>query len=54
MENLVTTLASSFLSSSLFLQVRRPTIKSPMGSKFGKIRHGTKELASPERLKKFP
>ena len=35
----MTTLATSFLiGSSLFLQVTRTTIKSRMGSKFGKIR----------------
>ena len=30
-----------FICSSLFLQVTRTTIKSRMGSKFGKIRPGT-------------
>ena len=49
----MTTLVSSFLiGSSLFLQVTRTTIKSRMGSKFGKIGPGTEELAAPERLKK--
>ena len=47
----MTTLATSFLiGSSLFLQVTRTTIKSWMGSKFGKIRPGTYELAALERL----
>ena len=54
-KNLVTTLAPSFLiCSSLFLQVTRTTIKSRMGSKFGKIRPGTYELAALERLEKSP
>ena len=54
-ENLVTTLAPSLLiCSSLFLQVRRTTIKSHMGSKFGRIRPGTYELAALERLEKSP
>ena len=51
----MTTIASSFLiGSSLLLQVTRTTIKSRMGSKFGKICPGTEELAAPERLKKIP
>ena len=51
MEILVTTLAPSFLiCSSLFLQVTRTTIKSRMGSKFGRIQPGTYELAALERL----
>ena len=55
MENPVTTLASSFLiGSDLFLQVKRTTIKSRMGSKFGKIERGTQELADPEPMKKSP
>ena len=42
MENIVTTLAASFLiGSSLLLQVTRTTIKSQMGSKFRKIGPGT-------------
>ena len=54
-ENLVTTLAPSFLiGSSLFLQVMRTTIKSGMGSKFGKIGLGTYELPALERLEKSP
>ena len=49
----MTTLALSFLiGSSLFLQVKRTTIKSRMGSKFGKIGPGTCELAALERLEK--
>ena len=55
MENLVTTLAPLFLiCSSLLLQVTRTTIKSRMGSKFGRIRPGTYELAALERLEKSP
>ena len=51
----MTTLAPSFLiGSSLFLQVTRTTIKSQMGSKFGKIGPGTYELAALERLEKSP
>ena len=49
----MTALAASFLiGSSLFLQVMRTTIKSQMGSKFGKIRPGTVELVANERLEK--
>ena len=49
------TLAPSFLiCSSLFLQVTRTTIISRMGSKFGRIRTGTYELAALERLEKNP
>ena len=55
MNNVVTTLAPSFLiCSSLFLQVTRSTIKSRMGSKFGRTRQGTYELAALERLEKSP
>ena len=51
----MTTLAPSFLiCSSLFLQVTRTTIKSRMGSKFGRIQPGTYELAALERLEKSP
>ena len=51
----MTTLALSFLiGSSLFLQVTRTTIKSRMGSKFGKIGPRTCELAALERLEKSP
>ena len=46
-ENLVTTLAPSFLiGSSLSLQVTRTSIKSWMGSKLGRIRRRTYELAA--------
>ena len=49
----MTTRAPSFLiGSSLSLQVTRTTLKSRMGSKFGKIGPGTYELASLERLEK--
>ena len=49
------TLTPSFLiGSSLFLQVKRTTIISPMGSKFGKTGQGTYELAALERLEKSP
>ena len=50
----MTTLASSFLIGSLFLQVTRTTIKSRMGSKLGNIGAGTNELAATERLKISP
>ena len=51
----MTTLAPPFLiGSSLFLQVTRTTIKSRMGSKFGKIGQGTYELAALERQEKSP
>ena len=51
----MTTLAPSFLiCSSLFLQVTRTTIKSRMGSKFGRIRQGTYEFPALERLEKSP
>ena len=51
----MTTLAPSFLiGSSLILHVTRATIKSWMGSKFGKTRPGTAELAVLERLEKSP
>ena len=51
----MTTLAPSFLiGSSLFLHVTKTTIKSRMGSKFGKIGLGTYELAALERLEKSP
>ena len=49
----MTTLATTFLIGySLYLQVTRTTIKSRMGSKFGKIGPGTYELAAHERLEK--
>ena len=41
-------------SSSLYLEVMRTTIKSRMGSKLGKIRSGTEELAALEHLGKTP
>ena len=54
----MTTLAPSFLiGSSIFLQVTRTTIKSRMGSKFGKIGPETYEsyalehLENPRRLR---
>ena len=51
----MTTLAPSVLiGSSLFLQVIRTTIISQVGLKFRKIRSGTYELASLERLGKSP
>ena len=47
----MTTLAPSFLMGNfcmifLFLQVTRTTIKSRMGSKFGKIQPAAEELAT--------
>ena len=51
----MTTLPTSFLiCSSLFLQVTRTTIKSRMGSNFGKIGPGTYGLAALECLEKSP
>ena len=51
----MTTLAPSFLiGSSLFLQVKRTTIKFRIGSKFGKIPPGTEELGALEGLEKSP
>ena len=48
-------MTTSFLiGSSLFLQVTRTTIRSRMGSKFGKIGPGTYELAALEHLEKSP
>ena len=48
----VSTLAPSFLiGSSLFLQVKRSTIKAWMGLKFGQIRPWTLGLAALVRLK---
>ena len=55
MYNVVNTLAPLFLiGSSSFLQVRRTTIKSWTGSKFGQIGPWTAELAALERLEKSP
>ena len=49
----MTTLAPSFLiGSSFFLEVTGTTIKSRMGLKFGRIRHGAYELTVLERLEK--
>ena len=51
----MTTLTPSFLiGSSLFLQETRTTIKAGMGSKLGRIRPWTYELAALERLEKSP
>ena len=51
----MTTLAPSFfIDSTLFFHVTKTTIKSQMGSKFGKIGSGTFELAALERLEKSP
>ena len=55
MNNVVTTLTPLILlESSSFLQVTRTTIKSKMGSKFGKFTHRTAELAALRRLEKSP
>ena len=55
MYNVVNTLATLFLiRSSLFLQVRRTTIKSRPSSKFDQIGPRTAELAALERLEKSP
>ena len=45
--NSLVTIVLFLIGSSSFLQVTRTTIKSRMGSKFGKIRPGTGELATP-------
>ena len=51
----MTTPAPTFLiGSSLFLQVTSTTIKSRMGSRFGKIGPGTNELAALERQERSP
>ena len=50
----MTTLAPLFLIGSLFLQVTKTTMKSRMGSKFGKIGAGTYDLAALVCLEKFP
>ena len=51
----MTTLAPSFLiGCAFFLQVTRATIISRMGSKFGRIRPGTYQLAALENLEKYP
>ena len=54
MNNVVTTLAPSFLIGSSFLQATRTPVKSRMGLKLGRIRSGTYELPALERLKKSP
>ena len=54
MNNVVTTLASSFLIGSSFLQATSKPIISQMGSKFGRIRPGTYELPALEHLEKSP
>ena len=55
MNSVVTTQVPSFLiGSSSFLQATRTPIKSRMGSKLGRIRRRTYELAAPERLEKSP
>ena len=55
MYNVVNTLAPLYLiGSSLFLQVRRTTIKSWTSSKLDQIGPWTEELAALERLKKSP
>ena len=55
MENLVSTIASSFLiGSSSYLQVTKTTIISRTSLNFGQIPERTMELAALERLKKFP
>ena len=55
MYNVVNTVAPLFLIvASLFLQVRRTTIKSRPSSKFDQIGPWTAELAALERLEKYP
>ena len=54
-ENDVSTFSRLFLIRSfLYLQVKRPWIKSWMSSNFGQIRPLTTELAALECLKNFP
>ena len=52
MNNVVTTLAPSFLIGSSFLQATRKPIISRMGLKFSRIRPGTYELPALEHLEK--
>ena len=55
MNNVLTNLAPSFLiGSPSFLQATRTPIKSWIGSKFGRIRPGTYDLAALECLEKSP
>ena len=54
MNNVVTTLAPTFLIGSSFLQATSKPIISRMGSKFSRILPGTYELPALERLEKFP
>ena len=51
MYNPVSTLGPSFLIGSSFLQVRKTTLISQIGSKFGPIRQRTVELAALESQK---
>ena len=54
MNNVVTTLAPSFLIGSHFLQATSKPIISRMGSKFSRIPPGTYELPALERFEKSP
>ena len=55
MNNVVITLAPSFLiESSSFLQATSKPVISRMGSKFSRIRPGTVESPTLERLEKSP
>ena len=53
-ENVVSTLAPSFLIGSSYLQVKRTSITSRRSSKFSEIRPWTMELTALEHLKKIP
>ena len=53
-ENVVSTLAPSFLIGSSYLQVTRTFITSRTSSKLGQIGPRTAELAALERLEKSP
>ena len=54
MNNVVTTLAPSFLIGSIFLQATSKPVISRMGSKFSRIQSGTYGLPALECLEKSP
>ena len=49
----MTTLVTSFLDRSSFLQVTRPTTKARMGLNFGKVPSLTSELAALDSITDF-
>ena len=54
-ENVVSTFSRLLLIRSfLYFQLTRTCIKSRTGSNFGQVGPLNRELAAPERLKKFP